>query len=124
MINVPIQDKISITQANNYQQRKLEDDFIGSVYVLYFTDHDAVKIGLTNCLEDRFKQLKREFGEFEVVSIIDSHECFLLENQLHDEFKDLRICLEKGNGRTEFFKKESFRFFPRFFRPGKLITLQ
>ena len=103
-----IQDKMSISMANNFQLRRNEEgtDYSGVVYILHFPHLKAIKIGLTGDFNLRSKGLISDFGEFSVVDIIETDECFKLESSLHEKFSEYRICLEEGCGRTEFFKEE------------------
>jgi hypothetical protein len=101
-------DKISISRASNFQARRNEEgtDYSGVVYILHFPQHQAVKIGLTSDFNFRSKGLIKDFGEFSVIDIIETEECFKLESSLHQKFANYRICLEEGCGRTEFFNEE------------------
>jgi hypothetical protein len=101
-------DKMSITKATNFQSRRNEEgtDYSGSVYILHFPQHNAVKIGLTGDFVTRSKDLISDFGEFSVIDIIETEECFKLESELHEKFAKYRICLDEGCGRTEFFNEE------------------
>jgi hypothetical protein len=103
-----IRDKINISLANNFQARRNNEgtDYAGSVYILHFPQHKAVKIGLTGDFNRRSKALIKEFGEFDIINIVETQECYALESSLHQKFKDYRICLSEGHGRTEFFKDE------------------
>lgn len=103
-----IRDKISISLAKNYKSRRNEadDDYSGIVYFLYFPELEAVKIGLTADLKTRFKGLKKDFGEFSVIKLIETEGCSKLESYFHEKFDEYRICLEEGSGRTEFFREE------------------
>jgi hypothetical protein len=102
-----VKDKISISSTNHYQARRNEEgtDYSGVVYILHFPQHQAVKIGLTGDFDSRAKGLISDFGEFSVIDIIETEECFKLESSLHEKFSEYRICLEEGGGRTEFFKE-------------------
>jgi hypothetical protein len=99
-------DKMSIALANNFQARRTDEgtDYSGSVYILHFPQHKAVKIGLTGDFDQRSKGLIYDFGEFSVIDIIETQECFKLETSLHEKFSEYRMCLDEGCGRTEFFK--------------------
>jgi hypothetical protein len=103
-----VRDKMSISLANNFQARRNEQgtDYSGSVYILHFPQHSAVKIGLTGDFDNRSKGLISDFGDYTIINIIETQECFALESSLHQKFKDYRICLSEGGGRTEFFKDE------------------
>jgi hypothetical protein len=103
-----VRDKISISKANNFQSRRNDNgtDYAGSVYILHFPQHKAVKIGLTGDFDQRFKSLFKTFGEYNIIDIIETPECFKLEVSLHEKFKDYRMCLDKGCGRTEFFSED------------------
>jgi hypothetical protein len=103
-----IQEKMSISLANNFQARRNEEgtDYSGVVYILHFPQHSAVKIGLTGDFEKRSVSLLKDFGEFSVIDIIETQECFKLETSLHEKFSEYRFCLEEGCGRTEFFSDE------------------
>jgi hypothetical protein len=106
--NKVIKAKMSISKANNFQARRNEQgtDYAGSVYILHFPQHSAVKIGLTGDFEKRSKGLISDFGEFDVINIIETQECYALESSLHQKFANYRICIDEGCGRTEFFKDE------------------
>jgi len=85
---------------------KIGEDYPGSVYILYFNEHKAVKIGLSTDVNSRFQELKRDFGNFEIIQLIETEACKTLEFELHERFSEYRLCLEEGSGRTEFFKEE------------------
>jgi ribosomal protein L37AE/L43A len=103
-----IRDIISIKIANNFQARRNIEgtDYVGVVYILHFPQHKAVKIGLSGDFEKRSKSLISDFGEYTIVDIIETHECFKLESSLHEKFSEYRMCLDEGTGRTEFFSDE------------------
>jgi hypothetical protein len=105
-------DKISIALANNFQARRNNEgtDYAGSVYILHFPKYKAVKIGLSGDFKKRSKSLICNFGEFSVIGIIETQECYALESSLHEKFSEYRICLDKGTGRTEFFKDDILYF--------------
>jgi len=81
-------------------------DYPGVVYILHFPEHNAVKIGLSIDFEKRSKGLIKDFGEFTIVELIETDYCKLIEKELHEKFKNQRICLSEGTGRTEFFTEE------------------
>jgi hypothetical protein len=101
-------EKMSITLANNFQARRNIEgtDYFGVVYILHFPQHNAVKIGLTGDFEKRSLSLLKDFGEYTVINIIETQECFALESSLHRKFSEFRICIDAGCGRTEFFRDE------------------
>jgi hypothetical protein len=100
--------KMSISLANNFQERRNNEgtDYTGSVYILHFPQHKAVKIGLTSDFEKRSKDLIKDFGEYIIIDIIETQECFKFETSLHEKFSEYRMCLDEGCGRTEFFSDE------------------
>jgi ribosomal protein L37AE/L43A len=106
--NKKVRDKKSISQAKSYQERRNEEgtDYVGLVYILYFPQHGAVKIGISGSFNLRSTALKKAFGEYIVIDMIDTQTCFALEASLHEKFKDYRMCLAKGDGRTEFFSED------------------
>jgi hypothetical protein len=101
-------NKISISVSKYYQSiiNKEGTDYSGVVYILHFPQHNAVKIGLSGDFEQRTKGLYKDFGNFEVIQLIETDYSHTLENELHQKFSEYRICLEEGCGRTEFFKEE------------------
>jgi hypothetical protein len=101
-------DKISISLANNFQARRNNEgtDYSGVVYILHFPQHKAVKIGLAEDFLVRSKRLIKDFGEYNIINIIETQECFKLESSLHEKFSEFRFCLDEGCGRTEFFNEE------------------
>jgi hypothetical protein len=103
---------MSISRAKHFQERRNDEgtDYSGVVYILHFREHKAVKIGLTGDFEKRSKDLIKCFGEYTIIDIIDTQECFALESSLHEKFSNYRICLSEGGGRTEFFKDEILNF--------------
>jgi hypothetical protein len=100
--------KISNSRALHYQSIINEEgtDYSGIVYILHFPHLNAVKIGLSSNFKKRGKILFKDFGNFEVIQLIETDTCFRLESELHEKFSEYRICLEEGCGRTEFFKEE------------------
>jgi hypothetical protein len=103
-----ISDKIAITMANRFQLRKNEEgtDYCGVVYILHFPQHKAIKIGITGNFKQRSKNLIKDFGTFSIIEMIETDYCYSLESKLHEKFSTQRVCLQEGNGRTEFFKEE------------------
>lgn len=101
-------ERISIKRAKRYQARRNDEgtDYKGTVYILYFSNYDAIKIGLTSDFESRSKALNKDFGEFEILELIETDACYRLEKRFHDELDSYRICLGEGTGRTEFFSIE------------------
>jgi hypothetical protein len=102
-----VRDKMSISLANNFQARRNDEgtDYSGSVYILHFPEHKAVKIGLTSDFDQRSKGLISDFGEYNIIDITETQKCYALESSLHEKFKDYRMCLDEGCGRTEFFSE-------------------
>lgn len=103
--NLDIKSKISISLSSHYKERQMHEycDYAGIVYVLLFKELDLVKIGLTGDFIKRSKSLKRNFGEFEIIQLLETDACFALEKELHERFDEYRVCLHEGGGRTEFF---------------------
>jgi hypothetical protein len=103
---------MSIALANNFQARRNDEgtDYSGLVYILHFPQHKAVKIGLTGDFDQRAKGLISDFGEYNIIDIIETDTCFKLETYLHKKFSEYRFCLDEGTGRTEFFKDEILEF--------------
>lgn len=100
-------EKMSIGRAKHFQLRRNEEgtDYAGTVYILKFMDYNAFKIGLTSDFEGRSKALRKDFGDFEIIKLIDTDECFSLESYFHNQLDEFRICLSEGVGRTEFFSE-------------------
>jgi ribosomal protein L37AE/L43A len=100
-----IKDIMSISKAKHFNERRNNEgtDYSGVVYVLHFPQHSAVKIGLSGDFEKRSVSLFKDFGEYTIIDIIETQECFALETSLHEKFANYRICIEEGCGRTEFF---------------------
>jgi hypothetical protein len=100
-----IKDIISLKMTKHFHERRNNEgtDYAGVVYILHFPQHSAVKIGLTGDFEKRSKGLICDFGEYIIIDIIETQECFKLETSLHEKFANYRMCLEEGCGRTEFF---------------------
>lgn len=99
-----IAGKISIGISKCYNEKLLNSDYRGFVYILEFEDN--IKIGRTLKLKRRLNFLKREFGEFKILKIIRTKTMKYIENELHKICNKHRVCLNEGNGRTEFFTKE------------------
>lgn len=93
-------------KSEYYKQflNELGTDITGVVYIIEFKDN--IKIGFTTNFEERSKGLKGDFGDFEVLKLIETDECFKLERELHKLCDEYNIILEAGCGRTEFFSKE------------------
>lgn len=111
-------DEISIKKTKHFQLRRNDEgtDYSGTVYILWFFDYNAIKIGLTSDFEGRSKALRRDFGDFKVIKLIETDECFSLEMHFHEQLDEFRICLTEGAGRTEFFSQECLQ------RLGELIS--
>jgi hypothetical protein len=103
-----VKDKISISKVKHFQARRNDEgtDYAGVVYILHFPQHSAVKIGLTADFNNRSKGLISDFGEYNIINIIETESVFALESSLHEKFSEYRMCLEEGCGRTEFFSDE------------------
>jgi endogenous inhibitor of DNA gyrase (YacG/DUF329 family) len=106
--DINFSEKVSIGKAKNFQARRNEQgtDSIGVVYILHFPHHKAVKIGLTSDFNQRSISLFKDFGEYNIIDIIETDICFKLESSLHQKFSKYRMCLDEGCGRTEFFHEE------------------
>jgi len=94
---------ISISKSYQYSFKET-DDYEGVVYILKFTD--KIKIGRTLNFDVRKKQLIKDFGNFEIIKLIQTDEIKKLEKEIHLDMKKYRIVLDEGSGRTEFFKHE------------------
>jgi hypothetical protein len=103
-----IKDIMSISLAKRFQARRNNEgtDYSGVVYILHFPQQSAVKIGLSGDFEKRSVSLFKDFGEYTIIDIIETQECFALETSLHEKFANYRMCLDEGCGRTEFFSDE------------------
>lgn len=102
----------SISKAKDFQERRNEEgyDYKGIVYIVHFEHLRAIKIGITNNFASRSKALKDDFGNFNILNLIETESCFTLEREYHQKFDNYRICLEKGSGRTEFFAEKIIEF--------------
>lgn len=102
-----IKHKKYISLSKHYQQRRNTEcaDYSGIVYILYFKELQLVKIGLTNNFSERSKGLIKDFGDFEIIKLIETETCFALEKELHDRFDEYRVSLSNGGGKTEFFNE-------------------
>jgi hypothetical protein len=103
-----VKDKISISKVKHFQARRNDEgtDYAGVVYILHFPQHSAVKIGLSVDFDQRAKGLISDFGEYDIIDIIETDMCFKLESSLHKKFSEHRLCLDAGCGRTEFFNED------------------
>ena len=101
-----IKDKISKSIAKNYALRRQNDIVSGYVYIIHFKNLSLIKIGSTGNFERRTAQLKKDFGEFDVLAVHSVKNCYSLESDIHSHVNQYRICLDEGCGRTEFFKDE------------------
>jgi hypothetical protein len=102
MFDSYISDKHSIAIANSYNS-EISKERSGVVYILYFIKLDLIKIGYALDFSKRSVRLLKDFGEFEVIEMIETNECFRLEKAYHEAFNEYRTCVESGEGRTEFF---------------------
>jgi len=100
-------DRIAISKTQSYNKRRnLEGtDYSGIVYILHFPHLEAIKIGLTSNFNSRSKDLIKDFGEFNIIQLIETKSCYALESELHEKFAKYRIVFEEGGGRTEFFRE-------------------
>jgi len=106
---IEMRNRLSIIKSTNFLNRKTEEGISGYVYILQF--NDLIKIGVTNSIKTRFKQLKKDFRKFNIIKITFSNNCYKQESELHKKYKQYRICLKSGNGRTEFFNINNFNEF-------------
>lgn len=97
-------DKFKISRENNITDRRECDNISGYVYILEFPSISKIKIGLTNNYNNRFKELHKQFGEFNIMYLVETNSCYKLEKLLHRKFSDYRSPEIEGCGRTEFFK--------------------
>lgn len=96
-------DRYKQSKLNNFSDRRVDDNISGFVYILYFIDKGLVKIGMTGNFNNRCKQLYSDFGEFEVLVLLKTNNCYELETKLHKRFRKNRVILNEGCGKTEFF---------------------
>lgn len=91
------------SRLDNLSDRRVNDAISGFVYILYFVDKELIKIGMTGNFNNRCKQLSSDFGEFEVLVLLKTNNCYELETKLHKRFHKNRVILDEGCGKTEFF---------------------
>ena len=103
-----VANKIAISSQKYFASIESEP-ITGVVYVLSFTS--GVKIGYSKTLRTRILSLKKDFGDFEILNIFESTDCRKLESQLHLKYDKYRMCLDEGNGRTEFFDNRILKEF-------------
>lgn len=97
-------ERFKESRLNNFSVRQSLDGLHGFVYITYFTELDLFKIGVTNNIKSRHNKLKNDFGEFNIIEIFESNNCYVLESYLHKKFSSNRTILNEGCGKTEFFK--------------------
>lgn len=75
------------------------------VYLAKFTGRDAVKIGKTNRLKTRFRELAQVHGGLDWVETCEAgaHGARHLEEFLHQKFKPFGIEIPRCDGHTEFY---------------------
>lgn len=101
-----IKDKISTSLANHYNTRCIEmGAYVGFVYVINFPSLGAIKIGVSSDVTRRLNELKRGCKcDADILEIIESTDCYRVEQHMHNMFNEFRICLgEEFSGHTEFF---------------------
>lgn len=98
-----LKKKFSNSRSFNINDRRTEIGMKGYVYILKFKSLGKMKIGLTSNLNNRFKYLKKEFGDFEILFLLYTNNMFGLEKYLHDRYLEYRAPENKGCGKTEFF---------------------
>lgn len=103
MNSAELVEKFKNSRIKNFSIRENEIGIEGYVYILKFTDTDYIKIGLTNKLNLRFKGLRKDFGDFNILHIIKTNSCRELELFLHKKYGEFRVILAEGCGKTEFF---------------------
>lgn len=103
MNSAELVEKFKNSRIKNFSIRENEIGIEGYVYILKFTDTDYIKIGLTNNLNLRFKSLRKDFGDFNILHIIKTNSCRELELFLHKKYGEFRVILVEGCGKTEFF---------------------
>lgn len=80
----------------------------GHLYIIKSKEFAKVKIGIASSIPQRFRELKRDFGEFEVlktISNIEYKELRQLEKMLHEHFNEYCQPELQGGGRTEWFNE-------------------
>lgn len=79
------------------------------LYLLYSPKMDLLKIGITNNLNERIKNINRDIGdEVEVLEFYE--ECSTLEKILHKKFKsdNVRFIGKTGTNHKEWFKNKDY----------------
>ena len=98
--------KISIAKRNFHKKSK--DVNTTNDYFLYIINHlrePIIKIGITNDLKRRLRDIKTDFGKSEIIFNIKSPQNKIdeLETYLHDYFNEYCKVQPTGRGRTEWF---------------------
>jgi len=92
--------KFSKTLRIKYNSEKSKE---GYVYTIFFTDLNLVKIGYTSNMKNRSRQLIKDFGEFEIISLNYFDDAYKEERRLHKLYDNENVVLSEGVGKTEFF---------------------
>jgi hypothetical protein len=99
--NKDVAKKFSKQLRVKYNADKCKEGF---VYIIYFKSINLVKIGVTSNMKKRSKQLNKDFGEFEILSITFFDDAYKEERKLHTLYDDYNVVLSEGVGKTEFFQ--------------------
>lgn len=105
-------EQVSKTKRDFFNSSKL--GIRGYVYVMSFSNHDYIKIGVSINPEQRLKDLEKYYGVGVLLSQQYTHNSYEDEKYFHKKYDEYNIVLPEGEGRTEFFDlsyidmKESF----------------
>lgn len=103
MHSTELVNKFKFSREQNTSDRREDDNISGFVYVLDFYNISKIKIGLTNNVKTRLKELYSSFGEFNIIYLLETNSCYKLEKFLHKQFNNHRLPELVGCGKTEFF---------------------
>lgn len=77
--------------TSNMLLKKITNNTSGYVYFIESKKTGEIKIGVSSNPKKRLDEIKRYIGELIVLGVIRSEDCFELESEIHDMFKDKRV---------------------------------
>jgi len=112
-VEYPLQNSIQAKKFSKILRNKYNGSKYGKgvVYVLFFPIINLVKIGVTANFQKRKKGLINDFGDFDIISIIEYDDAYQKERNLHKKYDKYNVVLNEGAGKTEFFLPDIMKDF-------------
>ena len=99
-------NRANIKLRNKYAELQKSDSTIPYfLYIIHHTEKPIIKIGRSECPENRLGSITKDFGDCKIIRTIEGpyNRIQPMETFLHDYFDDFCRVQPKGMGRTEWF---------------------